>query len=251
VVRGLVGGAGVMALAEALAALGIIPVWLAPPMVGRALVELLDPSSGFWIHAVSTLLSWLIALGLVVAIGVPLGLLLGSVPSIRDLVTIPMEMVAAIPATAIAPLAALAMGGGGAQVKILLAVLVAVRPTLLHTERGVQSIGQLHRDTAAAFGIRGWRAVVFVSLPSIAPVVLTGVRLSVSVALVVIVSTEFLVGGGIGVGQYAATAGAIASRNELIIAAALVPAFAAYGMNSALLAVQRRWMRWAPPGGAA
>lgn len=83
-----------------------------------------------------------------------------------------------------------------------------------------------------------------VSLPHAAPFVMTGVRLSVAVALILIVSTELLAGGSRGVGQFVFQAGSGGGRMDLVLAGTLAAGLLGYVANAGLELVQRRWLGW-------
>jgi NitT/TauT family transport system permease protein len=83
-----------------------------------------------------------------------------------------------------------------------------------------------------------------VTLPSIGPFVLTGVRISASISLIAVVGTEFLAGGSIGLGQYTFVQGTSGGRMDVVLAATVFTGLFGCLANAGLLALQRRWVPW-------
>jgi NitT/TauT family transport system permease protein len=244
VLRGLIGLAVFLALGEVVGRLGLVSPELLPPTsaVLAGLVEIFgDPA--FRADVVATVLAWLIGLGVAVGIAVPAGVLLGSVPGVRAGTRALVEFLRPIPSVALIPLAVVLIGQGPAS-KIALAVYAAVWPILFNTVHAVTEVDPLLRETAAAFRVGRRRTLARIVLPSMAPFVLTGVRLAAAVALILVVSTELLVGGGRGIGEYIAQSGTGGGRTDLVLAAAVVAGVLGLAANAALTAAGRRWLPW-------
>jgi len=248
--RRLAGLAGFLVLWEVIARLHLLSGDVLPPVstvLGRFFGLFGDAK--FVPDAVSTLLSWAIALGIAVAIAVPLGVLLGSVRWLRLSVSPIVEFLRPLPAVALIPLVILVLGSG-AQTKITLAAFASVWPVLFNTIYAVSEIDRQLLDTARVFRTPAVRRLFTVMLPSIAPFTMTGVRLSAAISLVVLVSTEYLTGGTIGIGQFVYVWGTSAGRMDMVLAAVVFIGLVGYLVNLALLGSQRRWLGWAASGGA-
>ncbi|HVW40050.1 MAG TPA: ABC transporter permease [Amycolatopsis sp.] len=248
--RRLAGLVVFLALWEAISRLGVLPSTVVPPastVLARFFGLFADPK--FVPDAVSTLLSWLIALAIAVGIAVPLGVLLGSVRWLRLVVSPVVEFLRPLPAVALIPLVILVLGSG-AQTKIALAAFTSVWPVLFNTIYAVSEIDRQLLETARVFRTPPLRRLFLVVLPSIAPFTLTGVRLSAAISLVVLVTTEYLTLGTIGVGQFVYFWGTSAGKMDMVLAAVVFLGLVGYLVNLALLGVQRRWVGWAASGGA-
>jgi NitT/TauT family transport system permease protein len=248
--RSVVGLLILLLLWEGLSVTGILDRDVVPPpsQTASQFVALLG-SVSFAAAAVSTLLSWLIALVIAIAIAVPLGLTLGTVRSLGTFTGVAVEFLRPLPAVALVPLATLIVGSGAAT-KITVAAFAALWPIMINTRHAVGEIDPARRDVARAFGTSRRWMLAGVVLPSIAPFVLTGIRLSAAVALVVVVSTEYVVGGGIGIGQVVAVSGRGAGRMDIVLAGAAFTGLVGQLANVGILAAQRKWLHWAPAGGA-
>ncbi len=246
-VRGVIGLVGFLVVGEVVGRSGLTRPEFLPPSstVLARLVGLLADGS-FLADVVATVLAWAISLAVALAIALPVGLLLGSVPVVRTATRALVEFLRPIPSVALIPLAVVLIGQGPGS-KIALAVYAAVWPILFNTIYAISEVDPLLRETATAFGVGRGRILVEVVLPSIAPFVLTGVRLAAAIALILVVSTELLVGGARGIGEFIAQAGSGGGRMDLVLAATIVAGLVGLVANAAFEAVDRRWLRWGSP----
>lgn len=242
--RGLLGLLGFLLLWEAFSRSGLVdPQYFPPPtVVLTRFVELLgDPT--FLLDLIASVLAWAIALGISIAIAVPAGLLLGSVRGIRVATRAIIEFLRPIPSVALIPLA-IVLVGSGPETKITLAVYAAVWPILFNTIYALDEVDPVMVDTARSFGFGRARTMFTVLLPNAAPFVLTGIRMSASVALILVVSTEFLAGGGSGLGSFVLDASTGAGRMDLVLAGTIVAGIVGYLINEALETVHKRGLAW-------
>jgi len=249
--RGLAGLAACLLLWEAASRLGLVDArYVPPPSLVLTRLAMLLGERDFLADAVSTLLSWAIALGLAAVIGVLAGLLFGAVPGLRTIAGPVVEFLRPLPSVALIPLV-ISLLGSDSQAKITLAVFAATWPIMVNTSYALGEVDPQVIAAARAHQVSGWRLLSGVTLPAIAPFVLTGIRFSASVTLIVLVSTEFLTGGGIGVGQFVYISGTTGGRMDVVLAGTLFIGLFGALANAALLGVQRRWIPWAPPEGSA
>ena len=73
---------------------------------------------------------------------------------------------------------------------------------------------------------------------------MTGVRISASIALILVVSTELLAGGSGGLGKVIFDAGSGGGRADVVLSAVLVAGTIGFVANAALEKVQQRWLGW-------
>jgi NitT/TauT family transport system permease protein len=133
-------------------------------------------------------------------LGVPLGLLVGGVPTIDRLFGRAIDGLRSMPATALFPAFLLAFGIGEAS-KVAVATFVCLWALVIYTASGVRSSGDTRRYLLKLHGVSAsqlfFDGLFYPALPSI----LGGMRTSLSLALVVTISVEMLVGTRVGLGQ--------------------------------------------------
>lgn len=196
-------------------------------------------------NMVATLLAWAIGVGISIGVAVPAGLLLGNVRLLRLAAGAIIEFLRPIPAIAWWPLAFVVLGGGP-QTKIALAVYASVWPILFNIIYALGEIDRQFVETARSFGLSRLRIALFVRLPDMLPFALTGVRISVTFALLVTVSTELVFGGLPGLGTYVISHGEESGRMDIVLATAVLVGLLGYLSNGFLATLQKRLVVWAP-----
>jgi nitrate/nitrite transport system permease protein len=84
---------------------------------------------------------------------------------------------------------------------IFIIFITSLWSTLINTAFGVSTIPADHKNVAKAFGFSTWRYISKILIPYSLPHIITGLRLSISVAWLVIVAGEML-SGGLGIGFF-------------------------------------------------
>jgi len=244
VIRNLIGLAGFLLLWEGVSQSGLVSKSSLPPPseVLPRLVELLGQAS-FQRDLIATVLAWLIALLVSIAIAVPGGLLLGSLPWLRTSTRALIEFIRPIPPVALIPLIVMTIGSGP-DAKITLAVLAAVWPILFNIIYALDDIDPLLLDTARSFGNRRPRMLATVALPHVAPFAYTGVRLSAAIALLVTVSTEYLAGSEVGVGAFIIDVYTNINGMDEVLAGTIVIGIIGYLVNEGMERLGKRVFHW-------
>ena len=138
------------------------------------------------------------ALGTLVA--VPAGMMMGASKTLRALFYPIVQVLRPVSPLAWFPLGLAAFHSAGAA-SIFAIFITSLWPTLLNTAFGVASIPEDHKNVARVFRFSRAKYVARVLVPYSLPHVVTGLRLSMGVAWMVIVAAEML-SGGIGIGFF-------------------------------------------------
>ncbi len=252
-VRNIVGTVGVLAICELVGRSGLVnQAYLPPPsIIGARLVGLFN-DRGFSLDVVQSVLSWAMALAIAIGLAVPVGIIFGSMPLVRSAFSVVVEFLRPIPSVALIPLAIVAIKTNP-EMKISLAVFGAFWPILFNTMHAMSDIEPVQINTARAFNTGRVRTLLTVKLPSMTPFVFTGIRISASVALILIISTEILAGGGFdseklwergGLGAFITNEGTGGAHMDLAIAGAFVAGVIGVVINMIFTWIQRRWINW-------
>ncbi len=150
-------------------------------------------------HAVNSVR--LVVMGFVIAVatGIPLGLLMGWSRRAEALINPVFLIIRPIPPLAWIPLAILWLGLGDAA-KILVIWFSAFVPSVINAFAGVRSIERPVLEAAAMLGTPRLRFVTEVLAPAAAPMIFTGLRLSLQASWTTLVAAE-LVGAFFGLGR--------------------------------------------------
>jgi nitrate/nitrite transport system permease protein len=135
---------------------------------------------------------------LAVALAIPLGFLIGMSPLISRALDPFIQMLKPISPLAWMPLALYTIKDSGLSA-IFVIFICSVWPMLLNTAFGVAAVRKEWINVARTLEVGPMRRAFTVILPAAAPTILTGMRISIGIAWLVIVAAEMLVGGtGIG-----------------------------------------------------
>ncbi|MEO6720559.1 MAG: ABC transporter permease subunit [Ferruginibacter sp.] len=160
-----------------------------------------DPDTkGIVVKLLSSLKRVGIGFGLGSLIAIPLGLMMGSSKILMAIVNPIVQLLRPVSPLAWFPLG-LAIFKDSPMASIFMIFICSLWPTLINTAFGVASIPQDHKNVGKAFGFSIWKRTFKIVIPFTLPHILTGLRLSIGVAWMVIVAGEML-SGGIGLGYF-------------------------------------------------
>jgi len=208
----------------------------------QALWDLVQ-TGAFWSALGYTVRGWAAGLGVAAALAIPIGVVLGSSSFAAAAFRVPIEFLRPIPSAALIPLLFLTLGTN-LKSEVFLASFGAFWPLLIQTMYGVRDVDPITTDTARSFGLGGLERLVRVTLPSAVPYIVTGIRISSTVALILAFTAELFMGTpGLGhLLNYAETFG----LNDQIYAIALATGFLGVAIHFAVVGLERRILRWHP-----
>lgn len=223
------------------------------PPPSEVAIELYDLAfGGIYDDAYSqTLLTHLLAslgrvyggFALALAVALPLGLMIGRIPFVRQLLDPTFQVLRPIPVTAWLPLAMI-MFGLGPRSAFFLVFLGAFYPIMLNTIFGVRSVDPRLFEAASMLGCQGTAQFFKVVLPASLPAIFTGLRLGLGFAWVVIVVGE-MTGVQTGLGAIIMEARQL-SRTEIVIAGMIVIGIAGFISDRLVMLLGKRLLRWSP-----
>ena len=244
VLLGLAGLVGFGVLLEIAPRLGLVPARYAPPTsdILGTLGEQLRRGE-FWAAVGDTVRTWLLGLLIAIALGVAIGVLIGSVPVLRAATASTIEFLRPIPSVALIPLVVV-LYGSTIEATLILVVYAAFWQVLIQTLAGVADIDPVAADTAHSYHLNRWARIRWLIWPTALPYVVTGIRLAATVALILTITGELVIGSP-GLGQEIAnarTSGAVPVMYALIVVTGL------FGVAANVLtrAAERRALAWHP-----
>ncbi|WP_460061932.1 ABC transporter permease [Streptomyces sp. YKOK-I1] len=183
----------------------------------------------------------LCGLALATVLGVGAGLVIGEIRTLR-LATAPLlDFARATPTVGFVPVIILTLGIGSGP-KIFLIFLGSVWPILLNTVSGVQAIGPAVHETARSYRVPWPLRLRRVILPGALPQILAGIRVALSVAVVLMVVSE-IYGSPIGLGNFILQSGSSFHVAETWAGTVLIGVLG-YGLSVLLLLVEHRLLGW-------
>lgn len=240
---------GLLALWQALSALGVIPARMLPSPLAimGGLQDLvlvgMPPGHTLFMHLLYSLIRVAWGFLIAVALGVPLGLALGFWPRLNELVTPLMELVRPVPPLAWIPIAILWFGIGMGSAAFII-FLGCFFPILLNTVSGVTSVDKLLREAALTLGASQRDILLKVLLPGALPSIFVGLRVGLGVGWMTLVAAEFTgVKSGYGLGYMIMTARDIQRADEIFAGMAVI-GLTGLLIDLALRLLQKRLLPW-------
>jgi ABC-type nitrate/sulfonate/bicarbonate transport system permease component len=131
---------------------------------------------------------------------IPLGVVMGLWQRVYNLFEVVVEMLRPIPPPVVIPVALLFFGLKD-EMKIIVIFFSCAWPILLNTLDGVRSVDWVLLNTARTFGLSRGKVIWSVILPASAPQIMTGLRVSLPITLILVVISE-MVGSTDGIGYF-------------------------------------------------
>jgi len=166
------------------------------------------PAAGAWLawavsgellhDALTSLTRIAVGFGIGAGLALPLGLVMGARPIAYQLFNPLLQLLRPIPPIAYIPLAILWFGLGNPPAYFLIS-LGAFFPVLMNTIAGVRAVDAIYLRAARNLGAGEWTLFWRVMIPAAMPYILTGVRVGIGVAFIVVIVAEMIaVNAGLG-----------------------------------------------------
>ena len=188
---------------EGISAGGSIP---GPLVTGKAAVAAFaDPfyqngpnDQGIGFKIVNSLARVALGFGLAALVGIPVGFAIGRFKFLNDMVGPIISLLRPVSPLAWLPIGLLVFKG--AQPAAIWTIFISsIWPMIINTAVGVQRVPADYMNVARVLNLSEWKIFTKILFPAVLPYMMTGVRLAIGVAWLVIVAAEMLT-GGVGIG---------------------------------------------------
>ena len=152
-----------------------------------------------------------------------------------------VEFLRSIPPPALIPFAIVVIGVGD-DMKVFIIAFVCLWPVLLNTIDGINGIDPTLKDTARVFGISGRDKLLRMTLPAASPQIFAGMRLSLSLALILMVISE-MVASTNGIGFFVLQSQRSFAIPEMWSGIVLL-GILGYVFNLVFMIIERRVLAW-------
>ncbi len=139
-----------------------------------------------------------VGFGLAALVGIPMGFLIGRFSVLNNMLSPLISLLRPVSPLAWLPIGLLVFKAAN-PAAIWTIFICSIWPMIINTAVGVQRVPADYMNVARVLNLSEWKIVTKILFPSVLPYMLTGVRLSVGTAWLVIVAAEMLT-GGVGIG---------------------------------------------------
>jgi NitT/TauT family transport system permease protein len=218
-------------------------LFLATPSQILATLWELFATGTIWAPLGVSAMGFAVGLGLAVAVGLPLGIILGRSKTCDALFDPFITALNATPRLVFLPLLLLWFGLG-LWSKVTIVFIGALLPMIINTIEGVRNTDKVLVNVVRSFGAKEWDIARMVVVPNAMPYIVAGLRLAIGRAILGVVVSEFF-GSESGLGVMMVQA---AGRYEvsLVFAGVIVFATLSLAMTSVVKLIENRLSRWRP-----
>lgn len=192
-------------------------------------------------HLLATLWRQMLGYGIAVVLGVGVGLAMGYFRPLYNLFEPLVEVLRPIPGPAYLPVLVLFVGIGH-EMKVVLILLAAFFPIVLNTYSGVRAIDRVQFDTARTLGLTTLQTFRELVLPAASPQILTGMRISLAISLILAILGEMIVSND-GLGYFTLLAQRTFKIPDMYAGIFTLAVFG-YVLNRLFLLGEARLLRW-------
>jgi nitrate/nitrite transport system permease protein len=139
-----------------------------------------------------------VGFGLAAIVGIPLGFMIGRFAFLNRMFGPLISLLRPVSPLAWLPIGLLVFRGAH-PAAIWTIFICSIWPMIINTAVGVQRVPQDYMNVARVLNLSEWKIITKILFPAVLPYMLTGVRLAVGTAWLVIVAAEMLT-GGVGIG---------------------------------------------------
>jgi NitT/TauT family transport system permease protein len=195
---------------------------------------------------------WASGVGFMLAfvVAVPAGLLLGMSERLYAMTSTVVELLRPLPPIAFVPLLVL-VSGQGLQMKAAIVAMGCVWPLLINTIHGVHGTDGTAIATGRSFGWSRAQIARRVIWPSAIPAVMTGVRITVSIAVILCIGAEYIGGSTTGIGSWLLQQSMLPQGMESVCAGVIIAGVLGLLVNGVVSILDARFAGWASKEGSA
>jgi ABC-type nitrate/sulfonate/bicarbonate transport system permease component len=195
----------------------------------------------FWQAFSQTISRMIVGFSIAAFCGVTLGAIIGLSSRARTYIEPTLELIRPLPASAIIPVFILLMGLNDSMI-VAVILFSSLWPVLLNTVHGFKTVEPRLLEVAQILHLSQMEVIFKIALPNAMADIFAGLRLSLTVSLILAVVAEMLA-GTTGLGQNI-TLAARSFRSADLYAGIMVLGAVGYITNTALAKVERHVLRW-------
>lgn len=211
-----------------------------PSDVALTFVELYD-SGLLFKHLIPSLTRLVVGAAIGATLGISIGVLIGLFSLVRAGLVPLVAAIFPIPKIALLPLFVIWFGIDEAS-KYALIAFGTFTPTVVATYGAVDNVDRTLIRMGQSFGL-SWRSIVGkIVLPGAMPGILSGLRISLTIAIILLVAAEML-GAEYGIGAYILQAGSLYDLERLFAGVVILSVLGVI-VSAGIGAVERRMLRW-------
>jgi len=243
----VLGGMGVLGFLlvwEFFARTGLLLRGSLPP-AGATLVKSaqLLTNASFLTNVGDTLWATAVGFGIAFLIAIPAGLVLGMSQRVYLLTSTVVELLRPLPPIAFVPLMVLVVGQD-LRMKAVIVMLGCIWPLLTNTIHGVHATNVTAVETGRSFGWGRLQVARRIIWPSAVPSIITGVRITISIGLILCIGAEYIGGSSTGIGSWLLQQSMLPQGMEAVCAGVVITGLLGLVVNGIVNVAEVKFAKW-------
>ncbi len=220
----------------------VSPIFLASPY--DVLVESINSIKNGDIFYDITYTLYRVCIGFILAVvvGIPIGLSMGYSNSIYNSFEFTVEFFRSIPVTALFPLFFLLFGIGDIS-KFAITAWGAGLIIIINSMYGVHLSKKLRRRVAYTMNIQGYQLFRYIIFPEALPNIFSGLRIGLSLSLIIVIVTEMFIGTHFGLGKRIIDAQLVYNMPDMY-STILITGIVGFFVNMSMIRLEKRIVHW-------
>lgn len=191
----------------------------------------------------TTIFRWLVGLIIGITVGIPIGIFMGASVRVHNLLELVMDFFRSIPTITLFPLFLVFFGIGNTS-KVLIAAWATVLYVFINTLYGVRQARESRLRVAKVLRATRLQTLTKVTIPCALPSIAVGIRIALSMSLVVVVATEMIMGTTNGLGRRIYNSALVFAIPEMY-ATIIITGLLGYVSNKLFMFCENRFIHWA------
>ena len=196
----------------------------------------------FIYNFLTTFIRIIIAFLVSAILGIFLGLLFGYYKILNNLTESLIDFIRSIPGITLFPLFILFFGVGDIS-RLMVAIFIATPIILINTKYGVIYSNNLRKNLRKIYKINWLKMFTQIILPEASPYVFNGIRISLSLTIIIIIATEMMLGTKYGLGQLIITS-QYQFETEVLFAVIILLGTLGFILNLSLNKLETKIFHW-------
>ncbi|PIP09143.1 MAG: ABC transporter permease [Syntrophobacteraceae bacterium CG23_combo_of_CG06-09_8_20_14_all_50_8] len=241
-IRKLISPIGIIILWEIISRSGHVALYIlpTPSTIGYTLFHLLI-SGELLPHIYISLIRSLIGFALGSILGIILGIGIGWSKFVEDIVDVPVQLLRAVPKSALIPLIIIWLGLGETS-KIFMVALPPFFLTLINTISGVKGVDLIMIKAARSLGASDRKILKEIVIPSAGPIIFAGLRNGIVVSMVLLVIAE-MIAADRGLGYFILETQCF-WLTERMFAGIMIISFIGFAFDWTVLFAEKKIIKW-------
>ncbi len=190
-----------------------------------------------------TLWATAVGFGIAFLIAIPAGLVLGMSQRVYMLTSTVVELLRPLPPIAFVPLMVLVVGQD-LRMKAVIVILGCIWPLLTNTIHGVHGANVTAVETGRSFGWGRLQVARRIIWPSAVPSIITGVRITISIALILCIGAEYIGGSSTGIGSWLLQQSMLPQGMEAVCAGVVITGLLGLVVNGIVNVAEVKFAKW-------